>query len=175
MFFRQLRIFFLISALLLIAGSVFLLFFREPAYAPTMSSVGAGDFLPLDDILSEKATPRVTIGDAMVLIEVVDTPASMSRGLSERESLDENAGMLFVYEEAGLYHFWMLNMNFSIDIIWVGKDNTILDITHDLSPDTYPETFTSLGPAQYVLEVNAGWVQRNNVAIGMEVMFHFKN
>lgn len=169
MFFKTL-VFALIGLLAL--GGVFL-FFSNTTRIP-LSSPSPPDAQETQDLSaladSESGLPTVRIGEALVYVEFARTPSEMSRGLSGRRSLPENNGMFFVYDAPGFYHFWMPNMYFSIDIIWLDENYIIVDITHDLSPDTYPETFTSSQPAQYVLEVNAGWARLNEVSVGMQVL-----
>lgn len=166
------RVFIFAFVILLALGGVFL-FFLNIAQAPLPSSPPP-DIQETQDLSvhvdSEPTLPTLRIGEALVYVELARTPSEMSRGLSGRKSLPEDRGMLFVYDAAGFYHFWMPDMHFSIDIIWLDENYTIVDITYDLSPDTYPETFTSAQPAQYVLEVNAGWADLNEVSIGMQVL-----
>ena len=74
--------------------------------------------------------------------------------------------MLFVFTEDGKYAFWMKDMQFSIDIIWLAADGTVVYIVPNLSPATYPQTYTPDTPARFVLEVPAGFVAAHSVRIG---------
>lgn len=74
--------------------------------------------------------------------------------------------MLFVFDEPGHYAFWMKDMRFPIDIIWAGPDGRVVHIEENLSPETYPNSFSSALPAQYVLEVPAGFAQAHAVQLG---------
>lgn len=112
-------------------------------------------------------TPEtIQIGEANLKVETALTEAERARGLSGRESLREDQGLLFVYDEPGIYSFWMKDMNFAIDIIWIDENKKIIDITHDARPESYPSTFIPQSPAQYVLEVNSGWAERHGVEVG---------
>lgn len=82
--------------------------------------------------------------------------------------------MLFVFEKADYHSFWMKDMKFAIDIIWIDEDKKITDITHNATPGTYPEIFKPSLPAKYVLEVMSGWIEKNNIEIGMQVNFYSK-
>ncbi len=93
-------------------------------------------------------------------IEVVDTPASRERGLSGRLSLPEGQGMLFVFDSDATYSFWMPNMRFAIDIIWIDSEGRIVDIKEHATPESYPEAFKPKNPARYVLEVGSGYAQK---------------
>jgi len=126
-----------------------------------------GESLPKKD---NKTTPTAVINGQELNLEVMRTSEERSRGLSQKELLAENAGMLFIFENPGVPGFWMKDMNFSIDIIWIGSDKQILDITESVSPETYPKVFKPKAQIQYVLEVNAGWVDEHNISIGDTVL-----
>tara|TARA_B100001971_G_C17667441_1_gene275826 strand:+ start:22 stop:462 length:441 start_codon:yes stop_codon:yes gene_type:complete len=116
------------------------------------------------------SSPTLKIGDASLEIEIVDMIDQQILGLSGRESLPENAGMLFVYNSSGNPGIWTKNMNFAIDIIWIDKDREVLEITSNVSPDTYPTIFRSQDPILYILEVNAGWSETNNINVGDNIV-----
>ncbi len=97
--------------------------------------------------------------------------ASRERGLSYRASLPADAGMLFVFDEPGQYGFWMKDMNFPLDMVWIGADKTVLGVTKDISSSTYPETFSPPSPVLYVLEINADAAARFGLATGTPVRF----
>lgn len=115
-----------------------------------------------EDMNTERQTIRV--GDQELFVEIADTLQLQVRGLSGRPSLGEQEGMLFVYESPQILSFWMKDMNFAIDIIWIDGNRAITGIIANVSPDTFPQTFSSVSPAQYVLEVPAGWAERHGVA-----------
>lgn len=106
--------------------------------------------------------PRVTIGDASFLVEVADTPASQQQGLSGRESLAEGTGMLFVFDKERPLTFWMKEMNFPLDMVWIDASCTVVDISRDVPIPEPGQTLADLPtygpetPAMYVLEINAG-------------------
>ena len=60
-------------------------------------------------------------------------------------------------------------MNFPIDVIWLDKDFEVVDIAQNISPDSFPQVFEPKAPALYILEVNAGWAEHNNLKIGDRV------
>ena len=109
---------------------------------------------------------EVSIRDTTLSVEIADTVLRQIRGLSGRPSLGEHEGMLFVYESPHVMSFWMKDMQFPIDIIWVDENKTIVDISSDVSPDTFPQTFVPSVPVQYVLEVQTGWARNHGVARG---------
>ena len=113
----------------------------------------------------------ITINNTRILARVADTPEKMATGLSGALSLPENNGMLFVFESPEIYSFWMKDMNFPIDIIWIDENFRVLDITKNLEPKTYPKKFSSEKPILYVLEVNAGFSDARNIQKGAFVSF----
>lgn len=111
-------------------------------------------------------TPSSTViefRNVNVTAEVATTAEARNRGLSARDELGEKNGMLFIFSKPDFHHFHMKDMNFPIDIIWLDENLRVVDITPQLDPDTYPETFTSHRPAQYVLEVNAGFADEYGI------------
>ena len=79
--------------------------------------------------------------------------------------------MLFVFDKPGQYPFWMKDMNFAIDIIWIGEDLRVVYIKKDARPELYPETYTPTENAKYVLEVPAGFSEKNNLKVGDSASF----
>jgi uncharacterized membrane protein (UPF0127 family) len=98
----------------------------------------------------------VKINGQTISVEVVDTPAERERGLSGRESLGRNQGMLFVFSDPSEYCLWMKDMKFPIDMIWLDEKKQVLHIQESAQPDSYPESFCPPGDAKYILEVPAG-------------------
>lgn len=141
-----------------------------------LAMLGFFSFPPSDSLhngyrteLTPRATeplPEFTIRGVAFSVEIADTPARQAQGLSGRPTLGDREGLLFVFPQAGLYNFWMKDMLFPLDLIWIGDDRRIVDITEDARPESFPKTFTSRVPARYVLEVPAGTVQRENFMIG---------
>lgn len=123
-------------------------------------------------VASEKSDSflyALKIGEAIFNVELADSPEKREKGLSGRKSLAESRGMLFVFDQPDFYSFWMKEMLFPIDIIWIGKDLKIIDITKDVWPDTYPKNFKPSSPIKYAIEVNAGRILKNEIAIGTYV------
>jgi uncharacterized membrane protein (UPF0127 family) len=117
------------------------------------------------------ATPyeAVLVGtDISIPVTVADTEDEREQGLSGTVSLPENTGKLFIFDAPGQYGFWMKDMLFPIDIIWLSHDLLVVDITPNLTPDTYPQGFYPHTDAQFVLEVNSGFASRFNIEIGQK-------
>jgi uncharacterized membrane protein (UPF0127 family) len=113
----------------------------------------------------------VKINSQVIKVDVADNAKSQEKGLSGREKLEENTGMLFVFKNSGVYPFWMKDMKFSIDIIWLDEAGKIIFIKKNVSPDTFPETFSPEKNSRYVLELSAGFSEKNNLQEGNFVEF----
>lgn len=107
----------------------------------------------------------LVVGDKDIAIDIADNREERALGLGGRESLDKDSGMLFIYPRSGDYDIWMKDMNFSIDIIWIDSRFNIVHIEENISPDTYPDSFSSPKKAKYILEVNSGFVKENFIKI----------
>ena len=106
-----------------------------------------------------------------VVVEVIDTPEKQSKGLSGRPELGQNEGMLFIFPEPKQASFWMKDVEFPLDIIWIGEDLQIMDISINLPPcntNSCP-TYKPKESIKYVLEVNAGFAEKNSIKIGESV------
>lgn len=108
----------------------------------------------------------LVIGEASVIVEIADTERKLIKGLSYRKNLDEDKGMWFVFEKDGLHGFWMKDTNFPLDMIWVNKHYEIVHIEKNVHPNSYPKVFSSSVESRFVLEVNAGFSDRNNIKLG---------
>jgi uncharacterized membrane protein (UPF0127 family) len=105
------------------------------------------------------------------LLEIVTTDTERSKGLGDREAMPANQGMLFVFEGVAVQCFWMKDMHFSIDIIWLDAEKRVVHIEKDVSPETYPRTFCPSKPAKYVIELNAGEASRASIRPGQKLSF----
>ncbi|MCD4756406.1 DUF192 domain-containing protein [bacterium] len=107
-----------------------------------------------------------------VNVEVVDTEDSRAKGLSSRRYLGDYDGMLFVFEKEVDNPFWMKDMLIPIDIIFIDSKGYIVDIKVDEQPcdATYCPQIYSKDPYRYVLEVNAGFCEENEIEIGYSMV-----
>jgi uncharacterized membrane protein (UPF0127 family) len=116
---------------------------------------------------------EILIAENRVTVEIADNDEERRKGLSKRDSLGEGTGMLFVFEENERPTFWMKNMNFAIDIIWV-NDEKIVGIEKNIKPEPgLSEEKLTLYPApqeiDHVIEVNAGYSQDHSLKVGDSV------
>ncbi len=112
----------------------------------------------------------ITVAGHRLEVEVADEPQEQSQGLSEREELAQDQGMLFIFPAPAKPGFWMKDMKFAIDIIWINEKGEIIGITKNISPNTFPEVFYPPSKIKYVLEINAGWSDRNNTKVGDRII-----
>ncbi len=112
----------------------------------------------------------IQIGDVALQVEIADTQEKKEKGLSNREFLEQNSGMLFLFEKPGRYGFWMKEMNFAIDIIWIDKDKSVVEITANVDPKTFPEIFYPKEIIQYIIETQAGWTKVNEIQLGDKIL-----
>ncbi len=105
-----------------------------------------------------------------VPVTIADTNEERELGLSFSKSLIEGTGKFFIFPNASAYGFWMKDMNYSLDIIWIDKDMKIVGIADSVSPDSYPRVFYAPSPVQYVLEINAGESKKLGLMTGTSFM-----
>ncbi len=114
---------------------------------------------PVSLFSSPKPKASVTINNHTFGLTFATTEEEKSIGLSQHTSLPQDQGMLFSFDTPSFYSFWMKNMQFPIDIIFI-KDNKVVTVFPNAQPaqagDENPPTFTPEEPADTVLEINAG-------------------
>lgn len=114
-------------------------------------------------------TRTISIGGEVVTVSLALTQEERARGLSGRSGLAEDEGMLFVFPKDGQYSFWMKDMLFPIDILWISRDGVITHVEKSLSPSTYPHTYTSESSSRFVLELPAGFTDAHGISVGDSV------
>jgi uncharacterized membrane protein (UPF0127 family) len=113
-------------------------------------------------------TARIVIVGVTLNVEIAKTPSDQEKGLSDRDSIAPDHGMLFVFDSEGSWGFWMKGMRFSLDIIWFDSQRHAVYIEQALLPCTPQNCPVYVPPvkATYVLEVNAGFVRAHNISLG---------
>jgi len=121
--------------------------------------------------IDQASTGNPELLRSILTVDVADTPEKRAQGLSDRESMGVDNGMIFVFDQDSQYNFIMRNMRLSLDFIWV-KDDVILDITENVSPDPAGTSdadlkrYTPKVPVNRVIEVNAGYIKKYGIKIG---------
>ncbi len=108
-----------------------------------------------------------------IKVDIADTLLKQSIGLMYRETLKRNTGMLFILRHESALGIWMLNMKFSIDIIWLDRDSRVIHIVEYAAPCSSLRQcpiYRPLSPAKYVLEMAGGAAK--SLGIGRGSRFH---
>ncbi|QQS69230.1 DUF192 domain-containing protein [Candidatus Saccharibacteria bacterium] len=121
---------------------------------------------------SVSAGPRLQGKDTVYALEIADSEEERIRGLSGRERLAENSGMLFVFDPPQQACMWMKSMRFSIDMLWLDTAKKIINMSADVSPQTFPKLFCATKPASYVLELPSGTIAGQSFAVGQTLNIH---
>ncbi|KKQ66763.1 MAG: hypothetical protein US86_C0003G0006 [Candidatus Daviesbacteria bacterium GW2011_GWA2_38_24] len=119
---------------------------------------------------NSSSTPKqVKINNTVINIEVANSKDERAKGLSGRDSLSVDSGMLFLFEKYGKYRFWMKDVKFPLDLIFI-KDETIVDILENVPTVSENEAsipiYEPVGEVDKVLEVNAGFARPKNIKPG---------
>ncbi len=116
---------------------------------------------------------KATINNSSFNLILAKTPKEKEIGLSGKESLPKDQGMLFKFEKTGYYSFWMKNMKFPIDIIFI-KNNKIVTIYNEVKPPANNKElaiYQPLEPADTVLEINSGLSKKYGFKKDMQVNY----
>jgi uncharacterized membrane protein (UPF0127 family) len=137
--------------------------------------------LSMDDVFGQTGQDlelpnkvNITVNNFNLTAAIAVTPEEQSKGLSIKEDLQENEGMIFPYKEPKVLAFWMKDMKFPIDILWLDSDKRVVHIEKNLQPCNPFLPCPSFSPdtkAQYVLETVAGLSDRKGIKIGTQADF----
>lgn len=118
---------------------------------------------------------NITINNVYLQVDVALTSEEQTKGLSIKDKLQSNEGMLFPYDAPRILSFWMKDMKFPIDILWLGADKKVVHVEENLQPCSPILPCPSYTPdvqSQYVLETVAGFSSTNGITIGTPVGFN---
>lgn len=122
------------------------------------------------------STPNITINNRTIDVEIADNDAERAQGLSGRKNLENDHGMLFIFPTSGFYSFWMKDMNFPLDFVWIDQDK-VVDIMENIPQPAKGEmnlpTYTSTSPVDKVLEISAGDIKKLNIAKGDRIKYNY--
>ena len=123
-------------------------------------------FLP--KILHNSQNAQVCFRENCFYAELAMTDAQRTKGLMYIEHLDENKGMLFIFDEENIYPFWMKNTLIPLDMIWISKNNEVVFIEKNALPcqENICYNIEPNRPAIYMLEINAGMVDKMGISLG---------
>ena len=138
------------AGVLAVAGAATLFFYRT---IPPASLLATGEF-----------------GGVSLKIEYATTKAERERGLSGRENIPNDYGMLFVFPKDDQYDFWMKDTLVPLDIFWLDSQGHVVSIAQNVATSTYPNVFYPTAPARYVLETAAGFARSHGIATGTPLL-----
>lgn len=133
------------------------------------------NFSQVDNIKDVINKARVSANNQTIVAKVVKDSRLREKGLSEKESIGINQGMLFIFEDSDYHTFWMKDMNFPIDIVWISGDE-IVGINRNVQPEpgVPREELTIYTPPEQVdkvLEIKAGRSTIMDISEGTELSF----
>ncbi len=146
---------------------------QKPSTAPIASESPQDQVYQSVAAAPDRGTVALRVGENVQQVEVVKTTDSITLGLSGRSEIGAD-GMLFVFQQAMMPRFWMKEMQFPLDIIWISSGK-VVDITEQVpapDPNTPLDelpTFAPRAPVEWVLEVPAGTAEKNSWKVGTNV------
>jgi uncharacterized membrane protein (UPF0127 family) len=117
---------------------------------------------------------NVMVNGLMLVADIAATDEQRTKGLSVKDRLAENEAMLFVFDNEAEHTFWMKDMKFPIDIIWIDTDKTVVHIEHNLQPcssEFLCPTYRPIDDSRYVLETVGGFAETYDIVKGTMVEF----
>lgn len=159
----------LISVASIAAISLFILGNSSASYTDSLNFLN-GISIPADRYL--KAV--VSVNDFKLIADLALTQDQQIKGLAVRNHMNESEGMLFVFQHPSRQSFWMKDMKFPIDIIWLDANRSVVYIVPNLEPCPSRGDCPGYVPDKdslYVLETSAGFSQRHNVTVGTKTHF----
>lgn len=126
--------------------------------------------------LQKKPAPlkeqKITIRNHTFTVEIADTDSLREKGLSGRKNLGPDSGMFFLFPKKGIYSFWMKDMFFPLDFIWI-SDDIVVDLTQNVPPplpsSSSLPTYAPKTSVDTVLEVSAGTIAAVGIQLGDNV------
>ena len=108
-----------------------------------------------------------------ITAEVADTPSKRVLGLMFRDQLPDNHGMLFIFENPDFHGIWMKNCRIPLDILWLDQNRRVIHAEENVPPcQADPcHTYYPLQKALYVLELNAGLIEKEKIPLGTHLQF----
>jgi len=122
-------------------------------------------------LVSKNRRPYVYLNNQKIWLLLADNPQKRTQGLSGRSGLPQNSGLLFLFDEPGNYSFWMKEMKFSLDFVFIENDQ-IVDLSENVAyPQNGEEPQTIIAKRDFnkVLELNAGLVKKMGIRVGQKI------
>jgi len=127
----------------------------------------------VEQIQQQANKSYLVVNEQKVFVEVMDSVEKRSQGLSGRKSLGQDEGVLFIFPQPGLYSFWMKEMRFNLDFVFI-HDQVVVDLIEDVpypQPKEAPQKVKSKAEFDKVLEINAGKIEEWGIEIDDQLEF----
>lgn len=137
-----------------------------------LAFLGLFFYLPLFAQSPNFSKRQIVLGGKTLTVEISETPEQRQQGLMHRKVLEEDSGMLFIFDRPQQLSFWMKNTLIPLSIGFFDKDKKLLNVKQMHPPksmllqDHQLERYSSEGPAKYALEMNIGWFKSNKIKSG---------
>ena len=115
-------------------------------------------------VLAQSPVTQLNAGMHLIRAEVVSDPGTRAQGLMYRKSMAQNAGMLFIFDEAQVHCMWMKNTLIALSVAFIDDRGAIVNI-EDMQPQT-EDSHCAAQPVRYALEMNRGWFAARGVKPG---------
>lgn len=110
-------------------------------------------------------TAELSLSGRLYQVEIADEPHEQIRGLMGHDHLEDNHGMLFLYDEDRVVQFWMKNVLIPLDLIFLDNCGTVIQLHENAQPDD-PSIIESMSPVRAVLELRGGAAKRDQIQVG---------
>ena len=162
----------------ILKGILFLTLFLISYFTVNLAtfSFASNQYLDTTSMNKVNDTSVIEIGDRTIKVILAETPTEQSKGLAIKDSMNENEGMFFIFDTPQKYSFWMKDMKFPIDIIWIDTTGKIVHIEKNLQPCIFLLPCASYSPdidSLYVLEVVSNFTNKYNIKIGDKIESNF--
>ncbi len=112
-----------------------------------------------------KSIEKTFTATNIIVVEAEKADIERSNGLSGIKNMDLNEGVAFIFEKPGQKVFWMKDMLFPLDFVYIHKDR-VVEVKENVLPSSYPNTIVNQMPASIIIELNAGQVKLKNIKVG---------
>lgn len=119
---------------------------------------------------------NISIGSENLFVEIASTNETRAKGLMNRDRLNDNSGMIFVFDKENSVSFWMKNTSIPLSLAYINKKGVIMEI-YLMTPFSLEPISSRRSSVKYALEVNAGYFKNNGIKVGdileLEALIHY--
>jgi uncharacterized membrane protein (UPF0127 family) len=134
-----------------------------------------GNFV-ITEVAQKNEIKEVLIGNKKYELEVVKTSQDLEKGLAKFENINDNQGMLFIFDTPGRWSIWMKDMKFNIDIVFLNENKEVVTIFQNVKFETHENVFQYRKylpelDSKYVIELKEGEIEKNKIKLGDKINF----